>query len=277
MSSTEKTKSKEKGSKSDENSKIQIKYHPKESNDILNPCLGVFPLNYPNISMINDPNETEWKLGQNRDRKLITDKSILGINSKIIYESRNKPTMNRNEYVLGVINKKRPREIDIYDIDAIFNINQKIRKIEQNQFVSSLRKQNIDEFEDNKGADKNEMMAQLGTAKAKRQAISIKENIIKESNISSLNIIKEVLKQKAEEEGLKKSNEEQMQNQLSLFQEILPKFDLTTKDLFQILISLGGIILEKEYYYSNMNQNIDTNRKKVIYSNSQSNKFKKQK
>ena len=49
------------------------------------------------------------------------------------------------------------------------------------------------------------------------------------------------------------------------------------KDLFQILISLGGIILEKEYYYSNMNQNIDTNRKKIIYSNSQSNKFKKQK
>ena len=213
MSSTEKTKSKEKGSKSDENSKIQIKYHPKESNDILNPCLGVFPLNYPNISMINDPNETEWKLGQNRDRKLITDKSILGINSKIIYESRNKPTMNRNEYVLGVINKKRPREIDIYDIDAIFNINQKIRKIEQNQFVSSLRKQNIDEFEDNKGADKNEMMAQLGTAKAKRQAISIKENIIKESNISSLNIIKEVLKQKAEEEGLKK-----IPNLLMIFQ-----------------------------------------------------------
>ncbi len=37
MSSTEKTKSKEKGSKSDENSKIQIKYHPKESNDTLNP------------------------------------------------------------------------------------------------------------------------------------------------------------------------------------------------------------------------------------------------
>lgn len=234
MSSTEKTKSKKKGTKYDENSKIQIKYHPKESNDTLNPCLGVFPLNYPNISMINDPNETEWKLGQNRDRKLITDKSILGINSKIIYESRNKPTMNRNEYVLGVINKKRQREIDIYDIDAIFNINQKIRKIEQNQFVSSLRKQNIDEFEDNKGADKNEMMAQLGTAKAKRQAISIKENIIKESNISSLNIIKEVLKQKAEEEELKKSNEEQMQNQLSLFKEILPKFDLTTKDLFQI-------------------------------------------
>ena len=234
MSSTEKTKSKEKNNKSEENSKIEINYHQKESNDILNPCLGVFPLNYPNISIINDPTETEWKLGQNRDRKLVKDKSILGINSRIIYESRNKPSMNRNQYVLGVINKKRPREIDLYDIDAIFNINQKIRKIEQNQFVSSLRKQNIDENEDNIGADKNEMMAQLGTAKAKRQAISIKENIVKESNISSINIIKEVLKQKAEEEEKKNKSEEQIQNQLSLFKDILPKFDLNTKDLFQI-------------------------------------------
>ena len=234
MSSTEKTKSKEKNNKSKENKKIEINYHQKESNDILNPCLGVFPLNYPNISIINDPTETEWKLGQNRDRKLVKDKSILGINSRIIYESRNKPSMNRNQYVLGVINKKRPREIDLYDIDAIFNINQKIRKIEQNQFVSSLRKQNIDENEDNIGADKNEMMAQLGTAKAKRQAISIKENIVKESNISSINIIKEVLKQKAEEEEKKNKSEEQIQNQLSLFKDILPKFDLNTKDLFQI-------------------------------------------
>ena len=234
MSSTEKTKSKEKNSKSDENSKIIINYHQKESNDILNPCLAVFPLNYPNISMINNPVETEWKLGQNRDRKLITDKSILGINSRIIYESRNKPTMNRNEYVLGVINKKHPREIDLYDIDAIFNINQKIRKIEQNQFVSSLQKQNFDEEEDNIGADKNEMMAQLGTAKAKRQAISIKENRVEEGNISSINIIKKVLKQKADEEEKKKNNEEQTQNQLSLFKEILPKFDTNTKDLSQI-------------------------------------------
>ena len=221
-------------SKSEENSKLQINYHQKESTDTLNPCLAVFPLNYPNISIINDASETEWKLGQNRDRKLITDKSILGINSRIIYESRNKPTMNRNQYVLGVINKKRNREIDLYDIDAIFNINQKIRKVEQNKYDTSLLKQNIDEEEDNIGADKNEMMAQLGTAKAKRQAISIKENIVKESNISSINIIKEVLKQKAEEEEIKKNNEEQMQNQLALFKEILPKFDLTMKDVLKI-------------------------------------------
>ena len=172
MSSKEKNKSKEKDIKSEEKIKIQVNYHEKESSDILNPCLGVFPFNYPNIKIINDPVETVWKLGQNRDRKLINDKSILGINSRIIYESRNKPIMNRNQYILGVINKKRQREIELYDIDTIFNINQKIRKIEKNQ--------NIDEEEDNNGADKNEMMAQLGTAKAKRQAISIKENSVKE-------------------------------------------------------------------------------------------------
>jgi hypothetical protein len=226
MSSKEKNKSKEKDIKSEEKIKIQVNYHEKESSDILNPCLGVFPFNYPNIKIINDPVETVWKLGQNRDRKLINDKSILGINSRIIYESRNKPIMNRNQYILGVINKKRQREIELYDIDTIFNINQKIRKIEKNQ--------NIDEEEDNNGADKNEMMAQLGTAKAKRQAISIKENSVKESNISSINVFKEVLKKKAQEEDLIKNDEEQIQNHLSLFKEILPKFDLTAKNVGNI-------------------------------------------
>ena len=40
--------------------------------------------------------------------------------------------MNKNQYVLGVINKKRNREINLYDIDIIFNMNKKIRKVEQN-------------------------------------------------------------------------------------------------------------------------------------------------
>ena len=107
----EKKKPKEKKEKEieiekSENTKIEINYHHQDSTDILNPCLAVFPLNYPNISIINNEKETEWKLGQNRNRKLTTDKSLLGINSRIIYESRNKPAMNRNQYILGVINKK---------------------------------------------------------------------------------------------------------------------------------------------------------------------------
>ena len=244
MSSIEKEKEKEKKKPKEkkekeieieksENTKIEINYHHQDSTDILNPCLAVFPLNYPNISIINNEKETEWKLGQNRNRKLTTDKSLLGINSRIIYESRNKPAMNRNQYILGVINKKRKREIDLYDIDAIFNINQKIRKIENNKYISSLLKENSNEEEGTDGADKNEMMTLFGTTKVKRQAISTKENIVKEHNISSINAIKEVLKQKAEEE-INNRSEEQIESQLSLFREILPKFDLTAKDVGNI-------------------------------------------
>ena len=115
---------------------LTINYHPiKDSSDTINPCLAVFPLNYPSLEVINTPSETQWKLGQNRDRKLSSDKSILGINSRIIYESRNKPLQNRNQYVLGILNKKTKRELDLYDIEAIFNMNQKIRKIEQNKLI----------------------------------------------------------------------------------------------------------------------------------------------
>ena len=235
-----KSKNKEKSIKEKEkekenpNSEITINYHEiKDPSDTLNPCLAVFPLNYPSIEIINTPSITQWKLGQNRDRKLSTDKSILGINSRIIYESRNKPMQNRNQYVLGVLNKKTKRELDLYDIESIFNMNQKIRKIEQNKFIKE-NLNNLNDQEDNLGINKNDMMAQLGTAKAKRQAISSQENIVHEDNISSIDIIKKVLKKKVEEDNMNKNKEEQIKNQLALFKEILPNFDLETKDVSQI-------------------------------------------
>lgn len=233
-----KSKNKEKSIKEKEkenpNSEITINYHEiKDPSDTINPCLAVFPLNYPSIEIINTPSITQWKLGQNRDRKLSTDKSILGINSRIIYESRNKPMQNRNQYVLGVLNKKTKRELDLYDIESIFNMNQKIRKIEQNKFIKE-NLNNLNDQEDNLGINKNDMMAQLGTAKAKRQAISSQENIVHEDNISSIDIIKKVLKKKVEEDNMNKNKEEQIKNQLALFKEILPNFDLETKDVSQI-------------------------------------------
>ena len=213
---------------------LSINYHPiKDSSDTINPCLAVFPLNYPSLEVINNIAETQWKLGQNRDRKLSSDKSIIGINSRIIYESRNKPMQNRNQYVLGLLNRKTKRELDLYEIEAIFNINQKIRKIETNKLI----KESLDlseAEEDNLGVNKNDMMAQLGTAKAKRQAISSQENIVQENNISSINIIKKVLQKKAEENDKSKNNEELVENQLSLFKEILPTFDLDTKEVSEI-------------------------------------------
>ena len=234
MSSKSKNKEKSIKEKENPNSEITINYHEiKDPSDTINPCLAVFPLNYPSIEIINTPSITQWKLGQNRDRKLSTDKSILGINSRIIYESRNKPMQNRNQYVLGVLNKKTKRELDLYDIESIFNMNQKIRKIEQNKFIKE-NLNNLNDQEDNLGINKNDMMAQLGTAKAKRQAISSQENIVHEDNISSIDIIKKVLKKKVEEDDMNKNKEEQIKNQLALFKEILPNFDLETKDVSQI-------------------------------------------
>lgn len=236
MSSKSKNKEKsiQEKEKENPNSEITINYHEiKDPSDTLNPCLAVFPLNYPSIEIINTPSITQWKLGQNRDRKLSTDKSILGINSRIIYESRNKPMQNRNQYILGVLNKKTKRELDLYDIESIFNMNQKIRKIEQNKFIKE-NLNNLNDQEDNLGINKNDMMAQLGTAKAKRQAISSQENIVHEDNISSIDIIKKVLKKKVEEDDMNKNKEEQIKNQLALFKEILPNFDLETKDVSQI-------------------------------------------
>jgi len=231
MSSRKKSKQSEETVKMPD--EININYNElKDSQDYINPCLAVFPLNYPSLEKINDTSKTQWKLGQNRDRKLSSDKSILGINSNIIYESRNKPSQNRNQYILGVLNKKTKRTLDLYDIEAIFTMNQKIRKIEQNKFLKENL--NIEEQEDNIGVGKNDMMAQLGTTKAKRQAISSQENYVQENNISSINIIKQVLKQKAEENEKKNNKEEQIENKLSLFKEILPKFDLDTKDVSQI-------------------------------------------
>ena len=233
MSSKTKSKPNTKDKNKDKSlPELSINYHQiKDSSDTLNPCLAVFPLNYPSLEVINTPSETQWKLGQNRDRKLSSDKSILGINSRIIYESRNKPLQNRNQYVLGILNRKTKRELDLYDIEAIFNMNQKIRKIEQNKLI----KESIDlSEEDNIGVNKNDMMAQLGTAKAKRQAISSQENIVQENNISSINIIKKVLQKKAEENEKNKNKEEIEQNQLSFYKEILPNFDSETKDVKEI-------------------------------------------
>ena len=137
MSSKTKSKPNTKDKNKDKSlPELSINYHQiKDSSDTINPCLAVFPLNYPSLEVINTPSETQWKLGQNRDRKLSSDKSILGINSRIIYESRNKPLQNRNQYVLGILNRKTKRELDLYDIEAIFNMNQKIRKIEQNKLI----------------------------------------------------------------------------------------------------------------------------------------------
>ena len=226
------SKNKTKKDNSNKSKNITINIRENESDDTLNPCIAIFPLNFPNLNTINNPSETEWKIGQNKNRNFSNDKSLLGINSRIIYEARNKTqNLNRSSYIIGVLNKKHGREINFYDIDTIFNINQKIRKIENIEKKNSEIMEGEEEY---KGVDKNEMMAQLGTSKAKRQAISTKENIVKENNIFGVNAIKQALKEKTESIENKKNEEKQKNSQLALFEEILPKFDINTKKVENI-------------------------------------------
>ena len=205
----------------------QIKYHPLENDQsTINPCLVVFPLNYPNIDEMNDPHKAKWLLGQNKEKKLKSDKSFLGMTSKILYESRSKPTTNRSEYVIGVLSKKTKRAIDFYDVDAIFSMNQKIRKVEKNA--------SIIETEDTTGANKLELMTNFGTAKAQKLAMTMKTNLVGEKNISSVNVAKKMLKKTAEETNVLKLEDEAKLNQMNIMNEVLPAFDSTAKKVNDI-------------------------------------------
>ena len=246
-------------SSKDENFKIT--YIKNQDNEKLNPCLAVFPYNYPNIEMINEPSETKWEIGQNKDKKYKLDKSILGINSRVIYEGRNKPLSNKSEYIIGIINKKHPREINLYDIDSIFCINQKIRRIEEN---NTLKLE-----DENKASDKLDLMYNFGTAKAQKIALNMKQNIIEENNIASANITKQILKENAEQNNFYFSNEEMKLKQKSIMEDVLPSFNPIETNIKQVF-DFNSIITSNEIKlieYNDVlqmlkNNNLEKNKKK---------------
>ena len=64
---------------------MKISYENKPlTNEETNPSLVVFPLNYPNISILNNEKETQWLYGQNKEKKLKNDKSLICSTTKII-------------------------------------------------------------------------------------------------------------------------------------------------------------------------------------------------
>lgn len=202
-----------------------VSYNPlsQSNTNNINPSLVVFPFNFPDINILNSDDST-WKLGQNKEKKLKHDKSLLGVTPKIIYESRVKPKSNRSEYVIGI---KTKRSIALYDIDSIFATTQKIRKVEENKTID-LNNEVVP-------ANKLDLMVNFGTAKAQKLAINMKTNIVDEHNISSVNAAKQLLKQTGEEAN----NEEMLLkekklNQLNTMSEILPKYDIETKDVTKI-------------------------------------------
>ena len=206
-----------------------------ESNDNnnteLNPCIVVFPYNFPELTMLNNSNQTKWTIGQNKNKKLYADKSIICETPKIIYESRSKGGINKCEYILGVLNKKRSNEISLYDIDALFPMNQKLRKIEEHFNSVNINDNNADKTT---GSNKLELMTNFGTAKAQKMANNMKTNLVGENNISSVKAAKKILKDNAMSMDTKTVEEEKRKNEISIMSEILPKFDLETNDVTKI-------------------------------------------
>ena len=126
------------------------------------------------------------------------------------------------------------------EIDSIFSMNQKIKKIE-NLKEKNARESNetldVSKLLGKKTNNMNyldrkiQLVDDFGTMKAKKAASSLKSNMINEENISSKNAAKKILNTNAKiQEGVnnnnKDSQEEQIKNKIENLQEILPAFDV---------------------------------------------------
>lgn len=231
------------------NKHINITYEPNNDSETLKPSLVVFPLNQPNISALNNEDQTQFMLIQNRDiKKRRDDKILMGETSKIIFDSKTKMTNNQSDYVIGIFSRQK-REMKFVDIDSIFPMSHKVRRIEEyaQKMVEQQRQKLVDEIASgklptdnnlntNRGTsfvdNKLQLIKDFGTAKAKKTASGIKSHMVNESNISSVNAVKKLLEDNAVRQDLDvKMNEEQDElAKFSTWKEILPVFDPTTKD-----------------------------------------------
>jgi hypothetical protein len=226
---------------------IQIDYDLSDETS-LNPSLVVFPSNHPNLQTLNS--ETAWAHCQNRDKKRKEDKLLLGESKRIIFESKTKMQKNMSDYVVGIFSKKK-RELKFVDIDSIFSMNYKIRRVEDHvSRVEELKRQAVlsspvgNENNDTNNTSKQskyidnklQLIKDFGTTKAKKAAAGIKAHMVNENNISSVDAVKKVLEDNAVKQSMSvQMNEEQQQiNKLATWRTILPEFDLEAKDKKEI-------------------------------------------
>lgn len=128
------------------------------------------------------------------------------------------------------------------DIDSIFCINQKIKKIEDlklNHIKNPDENMDINKIQAKAAVNQSyldkkiQLIDDFGTMKAKKQASSLKSNIINEENISSVNAAKKILESNAklQENASAMNSEEQLKNRIENLQEILPTFDANESDI----------------------------------------------
>jgi hypothetical protein len=207
----------------------------------INPSLAVFPMNHPNLNIINDEERTQWTLCQNRDKKRKDDKLLLGENNRIIFDSKTKMSKNMSDYVIGIFSRKK-RELKFVDIDSIFPMNHKIRRIEEyaqkmeelerQKLVEEINSGKAEEKANNYMDNKLQLIKDFGTAKAKKVASGMKAHMVNENNISSVNAVKKLLEDNAVKQNadVQLNEEQQQMNKISTWKEILPEFDLEAVD-----------------------------------------------
>jgi hypothetical protein len=112
-------------------------------------------------------------------------------------------------------------------------MNQKIKRVE-----ATAAKRNIVETntKHNYLENKTLLVNSFGTSKAKSKIQSLRSNIIEEEHISSSDAMKKILEENAmiQEQYIKHNTDDQLEVKIENMREILPPFDLETKDVTSI-------------------------------------------
>jgi hypothetical protein len=149
-------------------------------------------------------------------------------------------------------------------------MNQKIKKIEElkqnniqrpeeNMDINKINAKNVTSYLDKK----IQLVDDFGTMKAKKQASSLKANIINEENISSINAAKKILETNAKlQDNISSLNsEEQLRNKIENMQEILPVFDANETNIENVFDINSSKKLRINFFSTN--RNISTNYLKI--------------
>jgi hypothetical protein len=128
---------------------------------------------------------------------------------------------------------KKAKTLKFVEIDSIFSINQKIKRVE----AHAAKKSNVEtKVKTNYLENKTLLVNSFGTSKAKSKIQSLRSNIIEEDHISSSDAMKKILEEQAmiQEQYIRHNADDQLEVKIENMREILPPFDLETKDVTSI-------------------------------------------
>lgn len=138
----------------------------------------------------------------------------------MLYVGENEQSSNDSIRMLGIYSKSK-KILTFVDFDSSFTLSQKSKK--QELFKIDRQHEEIEAQQHNVYDQKQRLVEDFGTSKARKKMNSIRTSIIKEEAISSAVGTKKVLKNQAVPE---ESDEAQKEKKIKQMEEILPEFNL---------------------------------------------------